>query len=424
MKVVGDIEGIVVRPLRRPRRRAPQARAADRQGLRSVLERRTGGAPTVACDPERARRPRSRRRGCSSTRQRRAASPRRRAWRAGSTRVAPARARGIVSIALVSDARDPRAEPPLPPGQSRDRRPEFPGSGGPQGRPTASLKAALRHDPRRHRDRARRRPAPGARARATRSRPSCACWRCTACCTCSATITSGTTGRMARVERRLRRKGGLREGLIERAAPMIPLDRSSCSACAARAISARIEAAFSALMRLSLRLAAERSDRPDALGAYLDDPLLLFVPVRLLLGLVDRRGDGAVCRRASASTARSAVTLIVVGVAAFVVVFELLLPVADRRPRSRARARTAAAVVHARRARARADHALDRAPDGHARRAGATLSPADRTRPSRTASDVGRARTSTRRGAKAASTARSGGCCRASWTSATRWCAK
>ena len=47
-----------------------------------------------------------------------------------------------------------------------------------------------------------------------------------------------------------------------------------------------IEAAFSALMRLSLRLVAERSGRPDALGAYLDDPLLLFVPVRLLLGLV------------------------------------------------------------------------------------------------------------------------------------------
>src|SRR5206468_1787019 len=47
-----------------------------------------------------------------------------------------------------------------------------------------------------------------------------------------------------------------------------------------------IEAAFSALMRLSLRLSAERSDRPGALGVYLDDPLLLFVPVRLLLGFI------------------------------------------------------------------------------------------------------------------------------------------
>ncbi len=47
-----------------------------------------------------------------------------------------------------------------------------------------------------------------------------------------------------------------------------------------------IDAAFSALMRLSLRLVAERSNRPGALGTYLDDPLLLFIPVRLLLGLV------------------------------------------------------------------------------------------------------------------------------------------
>ena len=37
-----------------------------------------------------------------------------------------------------------------------------------------------------------------------------------------------------------------------------------------------IDAAFSALMRLSLRLLAERSDRPGTLGEYLDDPVLLF----------------------------------------------------------------------------------------------------------------------------------------------------
>jgi hypothetical protein len=44
-----------------------------------------------------------------------------------------------------------------------------------------------------------------------------------------------------------------------------------------------IDAAFSALMRLSLRLLAERSARPGALSEYLDDPVLLFAPVRLLL---------------------------------------------------------------------------------------------------------------------------------------------
>src|SRR5919112_1097255 len=46
-----------------------------------------------------------------------------------------------------------------------------------------------------------------------------------------------------------------------------------------------IQAAFSALMRLSLRLMAERGGRSDRLGRYLDDPLQLFVPVRLLIGL-------------------------------------------------------------------------------------------------------------------------------------------
>ena len=47
-----------------------------------------------------------------------------------------------------------------------------------------------------------------------------------------------------------------------------------------------VTAAFSALMRLSLRIMAERSERGergDALGPYLDDPRRLFVPARLLL---------------------------------------------------------------------------------------------------------------------------------------------
>jgi putative hemolysin len=46
-----------------------------------------------------------------------------------------------------------------------------------------------------------------------------------------------------------------------------------------------IEMAFSALMKLSLRLMAERG-RDDRLGQYLDDPIQLFVPARLLLGLI------------------------------------------------------------------------------------------------------------------------------------------
>ena len=47
-----------------------------------------------------------------------------------------------------------------------------------------------------------------------------------------------------------------------------------------------IETAFSALMRLSLRLMAERGGRADRLGFYLEDPIQLFVPARLLLGII------------------------------------------------------------------------------------------------------------------------------------------
>ena len=44
-----------------------------------------------------------------------------------------------------------------------------------------------------------------------------------------------------------------------------------------------VSAAFNALMRLSLRIHAERTDRGDALGWYLDDPRRFFVPVRVLI---------------------------------------------------------------------------------------------------------------------------------------------
>src|SRR5262245_13376448 len=86
-----------------------------------------------------------------------------------------------------------------------------------------------------------------------------------------------------------------------------------------------IEAAFSALMRLSLRLLAERSDRPDALAAYLDDPILLFAPVRLLLGLVTVAATTLLCL-AIGFDGPSRVGLALVSAAAFVAVFELLLP--------------------------------------------------------------------------------------------------
>jgi putative hemolysin len=45
-----------------------------------------------------------------------------------------------------------------------------------------------------------------------------------------------------------------------------------------------VECAFSAMMRLSLRLVAERGGRGEWLGRCLEEPLLLFVPVRLAIG--------------------------------------------------------------------------------------------------------------------------------------------
>jgi len=87
-----------------------------------------------------------------------------------------------------------------------------------------------------------------------------------------------------------------------------------------------IEAAFSALMRLSLRLVAERSNRPGALGAYLDDPLLLFIPTRLLLGLVT--GLATALLAVGIGISVRALPTVVLVMAGFVLLCELLLPLA------------------------------------------------------------------------------------------------
>ena len=89
-----------------------------------------------------------------------------------------------------------------------------------------------------------------------------------------------------------------------------------------------IDAAFSALMRLSLRIVAERSDRPGMLGAYLDDPLLLFIPVRLLLGVVTALATISLARAVGdvGLEGPHGLTLALVSVVAFVVICELLLP--------------------------------------------------------------------------------------------------
>jgi CBS domain containing-hemolysin-like protein len=87
-----------------------------------------------------------------------------------------------------------------------------------------------------------------------------------------------------------------------------------------------IEAAFSALMRLSLRLMAERGGRGDRLGRYLDDPLLLFIPVRILIGLATVLAGLLIARLSDIHDARS-IAAFFVSLLAFVVICEHFLPV-------------------------------------------------------------------------------------------------
>jgi CBS domain containing-hemolysin-like protein len=86
-----------------------------------------------------------------------------------------------------------------------------------------------------------------------------------------------------------------------------------------------IQAAFSALMRLSLRLMAERGGKGDRLGQYLDDPLQLFVPVRILIGVCTVLAGVLIARLSDVQGALSIATFIV-SLVAFVVVCEHLLP--------------------------------------------------------------------------------------------------
>ena len=86
-----------------------------------------------------------------------------------------------------------------------------------------------------------------------------------------------------------------------------------------------VTTAFSALMRLSLRIMAERSDRGDALGRYLDEPLRLFLPARLLLAVITVVAAGLVARVTGVDASRG-LPLLILGMMAFVVICEHIVP--------------------------------------------------------------------------------------------------
>ncbi len=86
-----------------------------------------------------------------------------------------------------------------------------------------------------------------------------------------------------------------------------------------------VEAGFSALMRLSLRLTVERNGRGKGLGPYLDDPVLLFVPVRLLMGLIVTVTAILFATMTGVDDFKDPGVLLL-SMAGFVVVFEHLIP--------------------------------------------------------------------------------------------------
>ena len=87
-----------------------------------------------------------------------------------------------------------------------------------------------------------------------------------------------------------------------------------------------IETAFTALMRLSLRLMAERGGRDERLGFYLENPIRLFLPARLLLGLIFSLATMCIALLTGRTATLPSIGMLMLFVAIFILVCEHVIP--------------------------------------------------------------------------------------------------
>jgi putative hemolysin len=85
-----------------------------------------------------------------------------------------------------------------------------------------------------------------------------------------------------------------------------------------------VSAAFNALMRLSLRIHAERTDRGDQLGWYLEDPRRFFIPARVLISTLTMIAAALLARVTGLD--RAGFPVLVLAIVAIVVACEHLIP--------------------------------------------------------------------------------------------------
>ena len=87
-----------------------------------------------------------------------------------------------------------------------------------------------------------------------------------------------------------------------------------------------IETAFSTLMRLSLRLMAERGGRDSRLGFYFDDPIRLFLPARLILGIIFSLATMSIAILTGRTGSLRSIGMLMVLVAVFILICEHVIP--------------------------------------------------------------------------------------------------